>query len=214
MNASRSRSGPIRRVERLVGRLPRAEAPPDRQLRGTTSAGSTRVRAAHASASWSGCIDEERRHVAAGSTILRHLSADAGARGARRTPGGRSSKGCSAAAGGVTGAGLPAPRATARRRSPALNDDAQQFIRLEQSPTPLADARRRSRGLSRASAPRWSPATRRDWRAGSRPAPRAGSPAARLAGLGAGDPPRGRLRQDRRQARWSRSGSRACALPA
>jgi hypothetical protein len=91
------------------------------------------------------CIDDERRHVAAGETILRHL---------QRTPAlEEHARACEArlwplleAAGGVTGAG-PRSRAVRGAESPApLSDDAAEFIRLEQSagtwalPSELAEA--------------------------------------------------------------------------
>ena len=78
------------------------------------------------------CIEDERRHVAAGETILRHilrtpeLEARARACEARLWP-------LLEAAGGVTGAG-PVARARAAVAPPApLSDDAAEFIRLEQS---------------------------------------------------------------------------------
>ncbi len=78
------------------------------------------------------CIDDERRHVAAGETILRHLL---------RTPAlEERARACEArlvalleAAGGVTGSGA-ANRASSAEAPPApLSDDACEFIRLEQS---------------------------------------------------------------------------------
>lgn len=78
------------------------------------------------------CIEDERRHVAAGETILRHLL---------RTPAlEERAHACESrlwalleAAGGVTGAG-PVARATGAAAPPApLSDDAAEFIRLEQS---------------------------------------------------------------------------------
>jgi hypothetical protein len=78
------------------------------------------------------CIADERRHVAAGETILRHLL---------RTPAQQErARACEArlwalleAAGGVTGV-RPAARATVGAVPPApLSDDAAQFIQLEQS---------------------------------------------------------------------------------
>jgi hypothetical protein len=78
------------------------------------------------------CIEDERRHVAAGETILRHLlrapelEARARACEARLWP-------LLEAAGGVTGAG-PVTRVSAAAAPPApLSDDAAEFIRLEQS---------------------------------------------------------------------------------
>ena len=78
------------------------------------------------------CIEDERRHLAAGETILRHLL---------RTPAlAERARACEArlwalleAAGGVTGAG-PLARASAAGAADApLSDDAREFIRLEQS---------------------------------------------------------------------------------
>ena len=78
------------------------------------------------------CIEDERRHLAAGETILRHLL---------RTPAlAERARACEArlwalleAAGGVTGAG-PLARASAAGAAEApLSDDAREFIRLEQS---------------------------------------------------------------------------------
>ena len=78
------------------------------------------------------CIEDERRHVAAGETILRHLL---------RTPAlEERARACESrlwallkAAGGVTGAG-PVARATGTAAPPApLSDDAAEFIRLERS---------------------------------------------------------------------------------
>jgi hypothetical protein len=78
------------------------------------------------------CIEDERRHVAAGETVLRHLL---------RTPELETrARACEVrlwalleAAGGVTGAG-PVTRVSAAAAFPApLSDDAAEFIRLEQS---------------------------------------------------------------------------------
>ena len=78
------------------------------------------------------CIADERRHLAAGETILRHLL---------RTPAQQErARACEArlwplleAAGGVTGAG-PVTRLSAAGAPPtSLSDDAAEFIRLEQS---------------------------------------------------------------------------------
>jgi hypothetical protein len=78
------------------------------------------------------CIEDERRHLAAGETVLRHLL---------RTPELEArARACEArlwslleAAGGVTGMG-PVTRVSAAAAPPApLSDDAAEFIRLEQS---------------------------------------------------------------------------------
>ncbi|HSL51781.1 MAG TPA: hypothetical protein VK878_22160 [Candidatus Deferrimicrobiaceae bacterium] len=78
------------------------------------------------------CIEDERRHVAAGETILRHLL---------RAPEQEArARACEArlwrlleAAGGVTGAGPVARARTAAAPPAPLSDDAAEFIRLEQS---------------------------------------------------------------------------------
>jgi hypothetical protein len=78
------------------------------------------------------CIEDERRHLAAGETILRHLL---------RTPAlAERARGCEArlwalleVAGGVTGAGPLARASAAGAAEVPLSDDAREFIRLEQS---------------------------------------------------------------------------------
>jgi hypothetical protein len=78
------------------------------------------------------CIEDERRHVAAGETVLRHLL---------RTPEMESrARACEArlwalleAAGGVTGTGAVSRVSAAGAPPAALSDDAAEFIRLEQS---------------------------------------------------------------------------------
>ncbi len=78
------------------------------------------------------CIEDERRHVAAGETILRHLlrapelEARARACETRLWP-------LLEAAGGVTGAGPVSRVSAAGAPSAPLSDDAAEFIRLEQS---------------------------------------------------------------------------------
>ena len=129
-------------------------------------------------------IEEERRHVAAGSTILRHLSAAPGL--AERGEAWRAQlEELLGAAGGVTGTGLPAPaRLDSPPFTPALNDDPHQFIRLEQSPThwPIPEALERAlAGFGAALVARDAAGLGR-WLASELLA--AGSPAARLAGLG------------------------------
>jgi hypothetical protein len=82
------------------------------------------------------CIDDEERHIAAGDTILRYLAA--GPRVTERVSARRRQlEGLLAAAGGVTGDGLPsrgAPNGTAPDAE--LSDDAQEFIRLEKATGP------------------------------------------------------------------------------
>jgi hypothetical protein len=86
--------------------------------------------------------EDERRHIAAGATIIAHLAAtpDAAARAATWQA---HLEAMLAEAGGVTGRGIPAPADhMAVPTAAAMNDDARQFIRLEQSPTrwPMPDA--------------------------------------------------------------------------
>ncbi|HSE04061.1 MAG TPA: hypothetical protein VLK35_07910, partial [Methylomirabilota bacterium] len=78
------------------------------------------------------CIEDERRHAAAGETILRHLLRTSELQARARA--------CEArlwasleAAGGVTGAGPVTRASTAAAPPAALSDDAAEFIRLEQS---------------------------------------------------------------------------------
>lgn len=75
------------------------------------------------------CIEDERRHVAAGETILHYLvttpALDERARAWREKL-----EGLLAAAGGVTGDGLPAPAPAAAAPEGELSDDAREFIRL------------------------------------------------------------------------------------
>jgi hypothetical protein len=94
------------------------------------------------------CIDDEERHIAAGEAILKHLAA--GPRVTERVSTRRRHlEGLLAAAGGVTGSGLPT-RETAEvaARQADLSDDAQEFIRLEKAtgvwpiPADLAEAQR------------------------------------------------------------------------
>ena len=87
-------------------------------------------------------IEDERRHVAAGWAILRHLSTAPGL--AERGEAWRTRlEDLLGACGGVAGVGLPAPAHLERSASPpALNDDPRQFIRLERSLTrwPMPEA--------------------------------------------------------------------------
>ena len=89
-------------------------------------------------------IEDERRHIAAGLAILQHLVTTAALDERARIWQARL-EGLLAAAGGVTGGGLPAPASLdALPPAQALNDDAREFIRLEQSLThwPMPDALR------------------------------------------------------------------------
>jgi hypothetical protein len=78
------------------------------------------------------CIEDERRHVAAGETILRHLlrSPELEAR-ARACESGLWA--LLEAAGGVTGGGPVVRVSPGAGPAPALSDDAAEFIRLERS---------------------------------------------------------------------------------
>jgi hypothetical protein len=128
-------------------------------------------------------IEEERRHVAAGSTILRHLTATGLAE--RGEAWRVQLEELLRAAGGVTGAGLPAPAHLGGSPStPALNDDPHQFIRLEQSPThwPMPAALEGALTAFGAALVARDAAGLERWLAPELLA--AGSPAARLAGLG------------------------------
>ena len=81
-----------------------------------------------------GCIDDERRHIAAGETILGHLCVTP-ALTERAGAWQRRLEGLLTAAGGVTGDGLP-PALPERNDVPVeTSDDAREFIRLE---TPTA----------------------------------------------------------------------------
>jgi hypothetical protein len=94
------------------------------------------------------CIDDEERHIAAGQTILRYLAA--GPRVAERVSARRRHlEGLLAAAGGVTGAGLPAREASdVGAGRVEMSDDAQEFIRLAKAtgtwpiPADLEEAQR------------------------------------------------------------------------
>ena len=79
------------------------------------------------------CIDDEERHIAAGQTILRYLAT--GPRVAERVSARRRHlEGLLAAAGGVTGAGLPpAAPVELTTATTEMSDDAQEFIRLEKA---------------------------------------------------------------------------------
>ena len=78
------------------------------------------------------CIEDERRHLAAGETILRHLLRTP-ALEARARAGEASLWARLEAAGGVTGAGPLARASGVGATDAALSDDAREFIRLEQA---------------------------------------------------------------------------------
>jgi len=132
MDAIEEPGGPSQTVERLVGvyrvlkphllaayeeHLARANAvyePPTRRI-------------------LAGCAADERRHIAAGLTVLRHLVTPpleerARARHARLDD-------LLATSGGVTGLGPAAGVPVEGGPTPSLSDDAQEFIRLERSAT-------------------------------------------------------------------------------
>jgi hypothetical protein len=78
-------------------------------------------------------VEDERRHVAAGSAIIQHLVTTAAVDARARAWQARL-EGLLEAAGGVTGTGLPAPaRLDAPPPARALSDDAREFIRLERA---------------------------------------------------------------------------------
>jgi hypothetical protein len=85
--------------------------------------------------------EDERRHIAAGATIIAHLAATPELT-ARAATWQAHLESMLAAANGVTGRGVPALADRSAPPAAAMNDDARQFIRLEQSPTrwPMPDA--------------------------------------------------------------------------
>ena len=94
------------------------------------------------------CIGDEERHLAAGETILKYLAAGPHVT-ERVSTRRRLLEGLLAAAGGVTGAGLPPREASeVAARQADLSDDAREFIRLEKAtgvwpiPADLAEAQR------------------------------------------------------------------------
>ncbi len=77
------------------------------------------------------CIEDERRHIAAGETIIRHLAATPESQ-SRLAAWQARLEGLLVTAHGVTGQGLPAASSQASREVP-LSDDAREFIRLERA---------------------------------------------------------------------------------
>lgn len=79
------------------------------------------------------CVEDERRHIAAGEIVLRHLLATPALE--RRAAAWRQKlEILLAVSRGVTGEGLPpAVRPDPAKRAPSLSDDAREFIRLEQT---------------------------------------------------------------------------------
>jgi hypothetical protein len=78
------------------------------------------------------CVEDERRHIAAGEVVLRHLLRRA-ALEERAGAWQRQLEALLEASGGVTGQGLPpVVRVNPDEESAPLSDDAREFIRLEQ----------------------------------------------------------------------------------
>jgi len=78
------------------------------------------------------CIEDERRHIGAGETIIRHLAESPGAE-ARAAAWQVKLAGMLEAARGVTGQGLPAAAAATPGAPVPISDDAGEFIRLERA---------------------------------------------------------------------------------
>lgn len=78
------------------------------------------------------CIGDERRHIDAGETIIRHVSASAEA-GARAAAWRARLERLLDAAQGVTGGGLPPIPAAPETEAVPVSDDAREFIRLERA---------------------------------------------------------------------------------
>ena len=80
------------------------------------------------------CIEDERRHIVAGETIIRHLVTSP-EREARAAAWQSTLQGLLEAAGGVTGQGLPPAVGWPASPSAPVSDDAREFIRLERAQT-------------------------------------------------------------------------------
>jgi len=80
------------------------------------------------------CIEDERRHIVAGETIIRHLVTSP-EREARAAAWQTALQGLLEAAGGVTGQGLPPAVGWPASPSAPVSDDAREFIRLERAQT-------------------------------------------------------------------------------
>jgi hypothetical protein len=80
------------------------------------------------------CIEDERRHIVAGETIIRHLVTSS-EREARAAAWQTTLQGLLEAAGGVTGQGLPPAVGSPASPSAPVSDDAREFIRLERAQT-------------------------------------------------------------------------------
>ena len=76
------------------------------------------------------CIEDERRHIGAGETVIRHLAGSPGAE-ARAAAWQAKLSGMLEAARGVTGQGLPPAAAATPGATVPISDDAGEFIRLE-----------------------------------------------------------------------------------
>ena len=78
------------------------------------------------------CIEDERRHIGAGETILRHLAAAPDVQ-ARVADWQAKLAGMLEAARGVTGQGVPLTVGVHASATPPMSDDASEFIRLERA---------------------------------------------------------------------------------
>jgi len=78
------------------------------------------------------CIEDERRHIGAGETILRHVPG-APEMKARVAAWQAKLAGMLEAAHGVTGQGVPPTAGTHASATPPMSDDASEFIRLERA---------------------------------------------------------------------------------
>lgn len=140
MDALESLETPERTVERLVGVYrvlkPHLLADYERHLASANSVYEPPTRRILAR-----CAEDERRHIAAGERVLAHLVVTPEAR-ARVEAWQARLEAMLAAAGGVTGEGLP--EAGPRAASPEGEGEAEEFIRLETRPSrwPLPDALR------------------------------------------------------------------------
>jgi hypothetical protein len=76
------------------------------------------------------CIEDERRHIGAGETIIRHLAEGSGVE-TRAEAWQAKLAGMLEAARGVTGQGLPPAAASTPGATVPMSDDAAEFIRLE-----------------------------------------------------------------------------------
>jgi hypothetical protein len=141
MDAIEAPEHPSQTIERLVG-VYRVLKPHLRQRYGNHLAQANAVYEPPTRRILARCADDERRHIEAGALVLDHLLVTEALQDRARARE-ASLRQALAAAGGVTGRGLPA--GTDAEPEPAaiassLSDDAREFIRLEQSgaPWPLA----------------------------------------------------------------------------